>query len=224
MTNEDKSIFTTARVTGIWYLFLALFGILGMLWLQPKVFTGDPTKTYQAITDHLILARWRLVFELWIIIAQALTAAWFYKLFYPIHSWAAWLVAAWGMVNAVIISVSAISMAGAIEISQALRILEDDKIKLIYLFETVSANAWSVGGLFFGLWLLPMGYVILVSKRMPVWLGRLLWIGGLGYILQTFLKSMAITGTVVDLIVLPASIAEFWIVGYLLIYGIRPER
>ncbi len=33
------------------------------------------------------------------------------------------------------------------------------------------AATWDIGGLFFGLWLIPMGYVVLTSRVMPIALG-----------------------------------------------------
>ena len=57
---------------------------------------------------------------------------------------------------------------------------------------------------------------------MPVWLGRILIIGGTGYLIQTFIKCFGIHSPYLDTLVLPATIGEFWMIGYLLIYGIRP--
>lgn len=54
------------------------------------------------------------------------------------------------------------------------------------LFEA-SASVWSVAALFFGLWLIPMGYVLLTTDGLTI----------------------------------PASIGEFWMIGYLLVFGVR---
>ncbi len=89
--------------------------------------------------------------------------------------------------------------------------------------ELFSFYAWGVGGLFFGLWLIPMGYIVASSQRMPVWLGRILMIGGLGYILSTYVYHMGLTSDFLQLLVIPATIGEFWMIGYLMIYGIRPK-
>ena len=78
-----------------------------------------------------------------------------------------------------------------------------------------------VGGLFFGLWLIPMGYIVISSGRMPMWLGRILIIGGIGYLLQTFIKSIGVQSSYLDMLVIPATVGELWMVGYLLIMCIR---
>ena len=92
----------------------------------------------------------------------------------------------------------------------------------VYLLYVVSANLWGVGGMFFGLWLIPMGLCVLRSGWMPRPLGWLLIGGGVGYLLGAFIVYLAPEARVVaELIAVPAHIAEFWMVGYLLVRGIR---
>ncbi len=69
-----------------------------------------------------------------------------------------------------------------------------------------------------------MGYIVVNTKRMPIWLGRILIIGGVGYILSAFLKYVGIDAAIADSLAIPATIGEFWMIGYLLSYGIRAEK
>ena len=161
--------------------------------------------------------------ELILIVSQALAAVWFYKLFREINTWAAWTIGIWGMMNSAAIMISAISMSSAIEIAKSSAQTFQEKITLIQLLSNLITNAWGVGSIFFGLWLIPMGYVVVNSKRMPVWLGRILIIGGFGYLLSAFIKYIGISNPLLELLVIPATVGEFWMIGYLLIFGIRPE-
>jgi hypothetical protein len=215
---------TTARLTGIWYLILAISGMLGFLIYQPKIFiSNNPEQTLTNLINLTSTARIRLILEFVIIISQALSAVWFYKLFKPINEWGAFTLAIWGTMNAAIILVSAIAMSTAIDIANAVTSSMQGKTDMIQLLSQIMANAWGVGSLFFGLWLIPMGYIIVSSKRMPIWLGRTLIIGGMGYIISAFIKYLGIINPLFDLLVIPATIGEFWIIGYLLIYGLRPS-
>ena len=99
----------------------------------------------------------------------------------------------------------------------------NEKIILIQVFDQLIKHSWGVGSLFFGLWLIPMGYIVVSSQRMPVWLGRVLIIGGAGYILSAFINYMGIKGVWVDFLTIPATIGEFWMIIYLLAFGIRPS-
>jgi hypothetical protein len=224
MTEEHKRSIKTARLTGVWYLIMAISGIVGFVVLHSRIFDlAEPETTLNNLIGLRAIARTRLVFELAIIVSQALAAVWFYKLFIHIDRWAATTLGIWGTVNATIITVSAISMSSAIAIADSSALSLQQKIPLIELLTEVISSAWSIGGLFFGLWLIPMGYMVVSSNRMPLWLGRILIIGGIGYLVQTVLKSLGIQSPYAELLVVPATIGEFWMIGYLLVFGIRPE-
>jgi hypothetical protein len=78
-----------------------------------------------------------------------------------------------------------------------------------------------VGGLFLGLWLVPMGLLVLRCAGMPVLLGRLLVAGGVGYVLSAFVASLAPGAPpVADALTFPATIGEVWMIGYLLHGGV----
>jgi Domain of unknown function (DUF4386) len=221
---QQKEIVNTARITGVWYLMLAITGMVGFLFLHPRIYAGDdPAKTLSNLTESETLARLRLVFELLIVASQALAAVWFYKLFKDIRHEAAWALAAWGLVNAVAIMISAMAMGGAIEIATSIQTMTD-KVIMIQLLQQFIKHAWGVGSLFFGLWLIPMGYIVISSQRMPLWLGRVLILGGAGYILSTFINYLGVTEAWVGILTIPAAIGEFWMIAYLLIFGIRPVK
>ena len=84
-----------------------------------------------------------------------------------------------------------------------------------------SGNLWRVGGLFFGLWLIPMGWLVVRSRWLPLPLGWLLVAGGAGYVLNTFVTFLVPgSETLSGLLVIPASVGEFWTIGYLLVRGV----
>jgi Domain of unknown function (DUF4386) len=224
INEKQRGLVATARTAGIFYLAMAVSGILGFLIFHPQIFDSeDAQKTLTNLIDLESLARTRLLFEFAIIVSQTLTAVWFYKLLKNINEWAAWTVGIWGMINSVVIIISAISMGSAIEIATSSQTIED-KVVLIELLSSLITNSWGVGGLFFGLWLMPLGYIITSSKRMPIWLGRTLIIGGIGYLLSTVFNYSGIKSPLLDYLTIPATIGEFWMIGYLLFYGIREEN
>ncbi len=213
----------TARVAGFWYLLLAIFGILGFMVFHSQIYlSSDPEQTLTNLIEQESLSRVRLLFELLIVLSQALAAVWFYKLFKSINDAQAWAVGIWGSINAVVIMLSAIAMAAAIQIAGSEVQTFQDKVLLIDLLGQLIKHSWKVGGLFFGLWLIPMGHIIVTSERMPVWLGRTLILGGIGYILSTLISYMGFHHSLLNVLTIPATIGEFWMIGYLLIYGIRP--
>lgn len=214
------ALIRTARITGLFYLGLAVTGVLGFLVIRSQLFAaGDPAATLAHLVDNQSLARAGVAMELLIVLTQALAAIWFYRLFRTADPLAASGIAAFGLVNAVTVLVSAALLATAVEI--ALDPIGDaaTTVQLLYL---VSGNLWGVGALFFGLWLIPMGACVLRSRWMPRPLGWVLVSGGIGYLLSAFVRYLAPEAQVVaDALAYPATVGEFWIVIYLLAIGVR---
>lgn len=216
----------TARLTGLWYLALGITGMIGFLIVRPEIFAqGDAAATLGNLVDRDSLARLGLVAEMGVVVAQTLAAVWFYKLFRGINHVAAWALAIFGMMNAVAIMASAAFLATALAVAGDPGLaVGGDAAGTVQLMYELSANSWGVGAMFFGLWLIPMGYVVVTSGRMPKWLGRVLIVGGAGYVLSAFVgygiadaESWLVEG-----LTYLATVGEFWMIGYLLIVGIRP--
>lgn len=224
MNDQHKDMMRTARITAIWYLMLAILGVVGFLVLHPKIYvSGNLPQTLANLKDQETIARLRVLLEFTIVISQAVAAVYFYKLFKGINATASWALAAWGSINSAVIMLSAIAMSGAINVATS-TLPEGDQLIMIRLFDQIIRNSWGVGSLFFGLWLIPMGYVVVSSQCMPVWLGRTLILGGLGYIASAFLTYAGVHFSWIDMLTIPATIGEFWIIGYLLVFGIRPRQ
>ncbi len=224
MNDLQKDLINTARKAGVWYLVLAISGVLGFLVLHPQVYlSNDLPQTISNLREHETLARIRLLAEFVIILSQAIAAVYFFRLFKDINHFASWALAAWGTMNAGVIMISAIAMAGAIDVASA-TLPENDRLIMIQIFVQVIKSSWGVGSLFFGLWLIPMGYIVISSRRMPLWLGPILLLGGAGYLGSAFLSYAGFTFSWIDWLTIPATIGEFWMISYLLIFGIRPQE
>ena len=212
----------TARTTGLLYLGLALTGLLGFMLVRNQLFVADDA---EATLGNLVqpLARLGIVLEMGVVITQALVALWFYRLFRGVNSFAAGSIAAFGLVSAAAILVSSAMLATALVVSQDPSLTQSggaaSTVQLLYV---VCANLWIVGGIFFGLWLIPMGWLAQRSGWMPNLLGWILMIGGLGYVANAFLTYLIPNpGPSVGLLTIPATIGELWMVGYLCLRGIR---
>ena len=223
-TDHRQNEIVTARITGVWYLLLAISGMIGFLMLHTKIYvSGDISKTVANLSEHETLARIRLIMEFAIVMSQAVAAVYFFKLFKDINHFASWALAAWGMMNAAAIMISAMAMGGAIKVVNS-ELTLSDKMIMVQIFDQFITNAWGMGSLFFGLWLIPMGYIVVSSQRMPVWLGRILMLGGVGYILSAFTNYIGLDGAWVGFLPILATVGEFWMIAYLLMYGIRPGK
>jgi hypothetical protein len=209
-----------ARTTGLLYLGLAISGGLGFLLVRSRLFVADDAAATMAnLVEHQTLARAGVAIELLVVLTQALTAVWFYRLFRRTDPVAAGSIAAFGLVNTVAILTSAAMLATASEVAQHPFGDAASNVQLMYL---VSGHLWTAGNLFFGLWLIPMGWCVYRSGWMPRALAWTLMGGGAGYVLGPFVGYLAPGASIVaDLLVVPATVGELWIVGYLIIRGGR---
>ena len=220
------SVTTTARLTGVAYLALAVTGVLGFLVIRSALLVpGDPAATLLSLTEQSALAHGGVALEVLIVVTQALAALGFYALFRRDHPVAAFGVAAFGMANAVVILVSAVFMSTALTVVGTPALAPaGDTAAAVSLLYALSGSCWSIGGVFFGLWLIPMGWFVLATRRMPRVLGWLLVGGGIAYLLGTLTAVIAPElETIGSGLSMFATIGELWMVGYLLIRGIRPS-
>lgn len=213
----------TARAIGLFYLALGIIGMLGFLIVRPALFAaGDPAATLANLRDQESLARIGIALEMGLVLTQTLAALWFFKLFRAVDDFAAGAIAVFGLVNAIAVLASAALLATALQVALAPAGMDAGAAQLMYL---VSGNFWQVGNLFFGLWLIPMGWCVLRSRWMPRALGWILIPGGVGYVLTPFAVYLAPDGgPVLAVLPLAATVGEFWMIGYLLVRGVRPRR
>ncbi len=210
--NKIGAYLTDTRITGLLYLGLAVTGLFVFAFAKVTIyFPENPALSKAGMIENEALARLGLAAELCIVIFQALTSLWFYKLFKKVDSFEAGLIAGFGMVNAIMILVSSAMWLDALNLAIA-----NEAADRVYNLFSLHELIWVVSGLFFGLWLIPMG-VLAIKSKMPRLLGWLLIVGGIGYVLSTFIAVLfSDQKSIVEMLPIIATVGEFWMIGYLL--------
>ena len=215
-----------ARFTGVTYLGLAVAGLVGFLIVRSKLFVPDNAETTLAnLIEQESLARTGIAAYLSIVLFQALTAVGFFALFRRVNSFAAATLTTFGMVNAVAILVGTMFSATALHVALNPQFAPGgDAAATAQLLYKLEGAAWGVGSLFFGLWLIPMGWLVIKSRFFHggIVLGWIQIVGGLGYIVSTYIVYLA-PGYADAAQYLPffATVGEFWIIVAMLIVGVR---
>jgi hypothetical protein len=83
-----------------------------------------------------------------------------------------------------------------------------------------------IAQVFFGLWLIPLGYLAYKSVLFPRWLAMVLIVGGLCYLVD-LLAAFLLPGfdqIIHIFIVIPSAIAEISMVLYLLVVGVKTTK
>ncbi len=208
----------TARVTGLAYLGLAVTGTANYLLFQQLFTPGDAAGTAANLVAHEGLARLGVVAGIGAVLTQAAAAVGFWQLFRRVHPVGAGSIAAFGLVNCVTLLVAAMCSATALDAALRGDLASTGDAALL---QALAAAAFGFGGVFYGLWLLPMGWLVGRSGYMPPALGRVLLAGGAGYVLSVLVDALVPGETaLVYLLTVPATIGEVWMVGHLLVKGV----
>ena len=216
----------TARLTGLAYLALALAGMTGFLGIRNLLYVpDDAAETVANLVEHETLARLGIASDLFLVVFQCLAALGFYRLYRRIDRWAAGSLAAFGFMNSVAIMAATMFSVGALSAAlDGAAAPGGDQAATVALLADLYDAAWSTGSLFFGLWLVPMGWLVRRSGWGPVVMAWFLMVGGVGYVLSAFSAHLLPDATVLtELLAGPATVGELWMVAYLLVRGV-PDR
>ncbi len=83
-----------------------------------------------------------------------------------------------------------------------------------------------IGQVYFGLWLVPLGYLVYNRSGMfPKALGVVLIVAGVCYLVDLFVAFLAPDiGDIRTFLLIPVIVAEVWMLGYLLVFGVKTVR
>ena len=94
---------------------------------------------------------------------------------------------------------------------------------LVLLLLDLQHYGFLIAQIFFGLWLIPLGYLVYRSGMFPRALGVTLIVAGVCYLLDMLLLFLVpdFGAQVNAVLVIPPTIGEVWMAGYLLVKGVR---
>ncbi len=214
-----RALVRTARITGALYAGICVTGVFGHFVIPGQLFVpGDAAATLRHLTEQEALARLGIALEVGTAAGQALLTLAFYRLFRSVDAFTAGALVVLGMVNAVVVLVGAAFLASALDV--AIDPSLDRDAATAQLMYIVRGNLWDAATVFFGLWLIPMGRLVLLSGWMPKMMGWLLIIGGVGYVLYAFILILAPAAEPIAGVLVWPTVSELWMAGYLLVKGV----
>ena len=181
----------TARIAGFLYLMVIGFGVFALMVVRPSLIVpGDAATTASMITASESLFRIGVVSELIMYTCFLLLPLPLYVLLKPAGKNLALL-----MVLFVLVSVP-IGMLNTLNNFAALSLLSGADYLTVFTAEQLQAQVmhflnlydlgYLIGQIFFGLWLIPLGYLAFKSGYFPKILGVLVILGGFAQLADTF--------------------------------------
>ncbi|MBQ1075830.1 DUF4386 domain-containing protein [Micromonospora sp. C31] len=218
---------TLARVAGFLYLIVAVLTIFAGLVNARAVESGDAAATVDGIGTSATLFRVGLVSELMGATAFLLTSMALYLLLKHVDQLAAAAMVTFVAVSVAIQSLNLLNQKAALTIATgqdyagAFEPAERDQLTM--LFADMQHDGYIIAQTYFGLWLLPLGYLVVRSGYFPKVLGVLLMVGCLGHLVDVFARFLApdFGADISPFVMTAAAVAELSFIAWLLIRAVR---
>lgn len=229
---RPRLCFDPGRTAGALYLVVVLTGLFCLAYVPSRIpTTGGSQALLDVIADNALLWRLRIGAFLVMQVAFLLLPLALYRGMSDAGRSAAVL-----MVAFVAISVP-VSLAAVSELMGALQMAMAPGVQLALSLEAREVAAWlaleryrqdlQVAQVFWGLWLLPLGWLAFRSRRLPRVLAILLLLGGAGYLVKIFggllvpdFQGSALPGYVT----MPAALGEIGTCLWLVVFGLRSRH
>ena len=220
----------TARRAGRLYLLLAVSAPLGLMYVPSRlIVAGDATATADRIRASEWLLRLGIGSELFHQAVVVFLVLALYRLFKGVDEYHASLVVILGaLVSVPIVFVNVLNEVAALIVLSGADFLtgfgKSQLEGLAYLFLRLHAQGLVVASVFWGLWLLPFGILVIRSGFIPRVLGYMLFLAGAGYLAGAF--ATLITPQYAPRVGQVTGILMFFelpIIFYLVIWGAREE-
>ncbi len=222
-----NSIKKTARIAGFLYLLQIPLGVFGIVYV-PKALMGpgDMAATASNILAHEFLFRLSIVSAILCALVTIATALFIYKVLQPVNKQYAKMIVVFTLI------VAPISMLNELNHVAVLLLLKSPEYASIFtasqlqtlvsMFFDLHKYGIQIVGIFFGLWLLPMGYLVIKSTYIPKIIGVLLIVTCLGYLID--FTTFFLFPTFNIIISEYTWLGEVLMVLWLLIKGVRVEQ
>ncbi|MGB5172325.1 DUF4386 domain-containing protein [Eudoraea sp.] len=217
----------TARLAGFLYLLLIVSGIFSLMVVPSKLMAWDSAaQTFDNITNSLLLFKLGIVGGIFTFLSFLALALVLYKLLSPVNKTYAGIMLVLVLVSIPISFVnmlhkfSVLTLLGRPEYLSNLDTIQLQNEMMLHL--EYYYNGIQLSEIFWGLWLLPFGYLVYKSGFLPKLLGTFLMVGCFGYLIDflgEFLYPFYSKTAFSDFVSIPGTIGEFGICLWLLIMG-----
>ena len=217
-----------ARIAGLLYLIVGIFGGFAVGYVTPMLYVpGDAATTAGNVVANAGLVRISVVADLlqatvFVFLGMAL-----YLLLRHVHKNAATVMVILVAIAATIMCLdkvfqfAALQVAGDASYTAAFGVAGSNALVLLLL--DLHNYGYLIAQIFFGLWLVPLGYLAYKSGMFPKGLGIVLVVAGASYLVDMLAAFLApdLSKQIHGFLAIPPTIAEVWMLGYLLVKGVK---
>ena len=217
-----------ARIAGLLYLIVGIFGGFAIVYVSSRVYApGDATTSAANVLANAGLIRIGIVADLFQATVLVFLGMILYLLLKHVNKSVARAILVLVAIATTIMCLNNVFQIAAVRVASDMSYVAAfgaaGSNALVLLLLDMQHHGFLIAQIFFGLWLVPLGYLAYTSGMFPKALGVVLIAGGVSYLadmLAAFLAPDLSTQIHGFLAILP-TIAEIWMLGYLLVKGVK---
>lgn len=220
-----------ARIAGVLYLVIFVFGLFSEVIVRSSLIeVGDAAATAQNLLDAPGLFRIGFLTDLTMVAADVATAVLIYVLLAPVNRTISLAAAAFRLIQAAILGANLLNHLMAIQLIQGDGLLggytTQQRNSLVLQSLEAHRFGYLIALVFFAVHLTLLAWLIHRSGYLPRWLGWLLGVAAVGYLIDSvwFFVSPSYDGAFSPAVLAPAVVAELALLLWLLVRGIDTDR
>jgi hypothetical protein len=215
-----------ARTAGVLYLVIFALGLFSELLVRARLIeSGDAATTAENILGSESLFRIGFAADLTVFLADAAVAVLLYVLLRPVSTTLALVAAAFRLVQTAILGLNLLNHYMALQILTGdayAGLGRDEREVLAFSYLDAHTYGYLIGLVFFGLHLAVIGYLVFRSGYLPRFLGVLLALASVGYVVDSFSFFLVAgyDGALSPIVLAPAVVAELATILWLIRKGV----
>jgi Domain of unknown function (DUF4386) len=228
--NTDLSQHKAVTILRILYPIWAVVGLFSIIYVPiTLIVVEDAAATASNILANELLFRMGIAGSLITQLIHIAVVLVLYKLFKTVNKDHALLLVVLGLVGVPISMLNTLNRVAALLLASGgdyLKVFSSEQLQaLMMFFLNMNEQGIFIATIFWGLWLLPLGYLIYNSGYFPKILGVLMILAGIGYTLEPFVRFLLPNFTAIILPVLYLLVmGEIIFMGWVVLKGAKiPE-
>jgi hypothetical protein len=219
----------SARLAGLFFLLMILFGLFAELFFRQKVFVAnDAVTTFSNIMANGFVYRIGIVSDIFMSLSYLFTALALYRLLVSVDKSLAQLMVLFATAGCVLLMSNILNELAPLSLLRsgaASDAFTDGQLQFMAMSSYDTFNhGYMIGQVFFALWVLPLGLLIWRSKFIPKAFGVFFLIEVVCGMLSVAVHFLSPVASIETILLLPGTIAEFAFLGFLLFRGINESR
>lgn len=219
------------RIAGLLFLILIITGVFAEFFVRQKLYVlDDPAVTSQNIIENQWLFRLGFVSDLVMSTLFFIYAYVLYLIFKPVHRHMSLFLLLCAVISVAMFCQNSLNQFAVLDLLTNANYTDEfqqNQLQVLALFfQNIHTKGYYVNQLFFGMYLFPLGYMIIKSGLVPKIIGVFLILGCIGDLIDFvvyFLYPNA-ESVVLNNITIPADIGEFSLCLWFLIMGVRSQK